>query len=132
MLRIRLQRRGKRNYATYRVVVAEGTAPIKGRFISDVGFYNPHTKEFSVDTQAVTDWLGKGVQPSATVHNLLVTHKLLKAKKVKSWRPKKKSVPEAPAASAQPSAAAANQEEVDSTDKAQPATAEAGGSDDTK
>lgn len=101
MLRIRLQRRGKRNYATYRVVVAEGTAPIKGRFIADVGFYNPHTKEFSVDSQAVTNWLGQGVQPSATVHNLLVTHKLLAAKKVKSWCPKKKPAEAAPATAAQ-------------------------------
>jgi small subunit ribosomal protein S16 len=49
MLRIRLQRRGKRGYATYRVVVADGHAPIKGRFIEDVGSYNPHTALFAVN-----------------------------------------------------------------------------------
>jgi small subunit ribosomal protein S16 len=94
MLKMRLQRRGKRNYATYRVVVAEKHAPIKGRFIADLGHYNPHTDEFSVQKEAATDWLQKGVQPSATVHNLLVTHKIIKGKKVTSWRPKKKEAAE--------------------------------------
>lgn len=90
MLRMRLQRRGKRNYATYRVVVAEQRAPVKGRFIADVGHYNPHTDAFTVESEAVAGWLARGVQPSPTVHNLLVTHGLLKEKKVRSWRPKSK------------------------------------------
>ena len=90
MLKLRLQRRGKRNYATYRVVVAEERAPVKGKFIAEVGHYNPHTDAFVVEEDAVTDWLAKGVQPSATVHNLLVEHKLMKADKVTSWRPKKR------------------------------------------
>ncbi|MGH9856937.1 MAG: 30S ribosomal protein S16 [Acidobacteriota bacterium] len=90
MLKIRLQRRGKRNYATYRVVVAEDRAPIKGRYIADVGYYNPHTDEFVVDKDTVHEWLNKGVKASATVHNLLVTHKVITAEKVTSWRPKKK------------------------------------------
>lgn len=89
MLRLRLQRIGKRNYATYRVVVADQHAPVKGRFIADVGWYNPHTNEFKVDAPTVSAWLSKGVQPSATVHNLLITHKLLEAEKVTIWRPKK-------------------------------------------
>lgn len=94
MLRIRLQRRGKRNYATFRVVVAEQRAPIKGRFVADLGFYNPHTNEFSVDKEQVAKWLAQGVKPSDTVHNLLVTHGLLKAEKVTIWRPKKKEASE--------------------------------------
>ena len=99
MLRMRLQRRGKRNYATYRVVVAEQRAPVKGKFIADLGHYNPHTDVFSVEAEAVTDWLTQGVQPSPTVHNLLVTHGVLKAKKVRSWRPKvKKGAPATPTA----------------------------------
>lgn len=93
MLRLRLQRRGKRNYATYRVVVAEQRAPIKGRFIADVGHYNPHTNDFKIDSAAVEDWLTKGVKPSPTVHNLLITHKIIKGEKVTSWRPKKKDAP---------------------------------------
>ncbi|MDP3997011.1 MAG: 30S ribosomal protein S16 [bacterium] len=90
MLKLRLQRRGKRNYATYRVVVAEQHAPVKGRFIADVGWYNPHTNEFNVDEAVVKEWLAKGVQPSDTVHNFLVTKGIIKGEKVTIWRPKKK------------------------------------------
>jgi len=88
MLRLRLQRRGKKNYATYRVVVADQRAPIKGKFVADVGSYNPHTDAFVVDKDVVNEWIGKGVQPSNTVHNLLVTHGVIKADKVTSWKPK--------------------------------------------
>jgi small subunit ribosomal protein S16 len=90
MLRLRLQRRGKKNYATYRLVVANRQAPVKGHFVADVGHYNPHTDVFKVDKDAVQDWLNKGAAPSSTVHNLLVTHGVIKAEKVTSWRPKKK------------------------------------------
>lgn len=90
MLRLRLQRRGKKNYATYRVVVADQRAPVKGKFVADVGSYNPHTDAFNVDGERVNDWLSKGVQASSTVHNLLVTHGLIEADKVTSWRPKVK------------------------------------------
>ncbi len=96
MLKMRLQRRGKNKYATYRVVIADRKAPVKGRFIADVGAYNPHTNSFTVQQADVTKWLGQGAQPSATVHNLLVTHGLLKAEKVTIWRPPVKPA-EAPA-----------------------------------
>ncbi len=112
MLRMRLQRRGKRNYATYRVVVAERTAPVKGRFIDDVGHYNPHTNVFEVAKDKVVEWIGKGVQATPTVHNLLIEHKVIKGEKVTSWRPKKKegeAVSAAPAA--QPQASEENPEE---------------------
>lgn len=91
MLRLRLQRRGKRNYATYKVVVADQHAPIKGKFIATLGHYNPHTNLFAVNTDQVTNWLAQGAQPTSTVHNLLVTNNIIKAKKVTSWRPKKKA-----------------------------------------
>lgn len=97
MLRIRLQRRGKKNYATFRVVIAEQHAPVKGRFVADVGFYNPHTNEFSVDKEQVEKWLSQGVKPSDTVHNLMVTHGLIKAEKVTIWHPKKKEAEQAAA-----------------------------------
>jgi len=90
MLRIRLQRRGKKNYATYRIVVADASAPIKGKYLADLGHYNPHSDVFQVVKEVVGDWLKKGAQPSNTVHNLLVTHKIIDAPKVTSWRPKKK------------------------------------------
>jgi small subunit ribosomal protein S16 len=98
---MRLQRRGKTGYAAYRIVVAERGAPVKGRSVANVGWYNPHTNDFVVKKEIVADWLKKGVKPSATVHNLLVTHGVITAEKVTSWKPKKKEAPEgAPAAEA--------------------------------
>ena len=88
MLKLRLQRRGKRNYATYRVVVAEDRAPIKGRIIADMGHYNPHTDEFVVKKEDVVEWMSKGVKPTPTVNNLLVEHKIIEGEKMTSWRPK--------------------------------------------
>ena len=90
MLRIRLQRRGKSGYASYRVVVAERGAPVKGRFVADLGPYNPHTNAFTVDKDTALEWIRKGAQPSPTVHNLMVRHKIISGEKVTSWRPKKK------------------------------------------
>lgn len=104
MLKMRLQRRGKKNYATYRVVVADSRAPIKGKFVADVGHYNPHTNAFVVDKEAVTEWLAKGVQATPTVHNQLIEHKVIKGEKVLAWKPKKKEgeEAEAPAATSAP------------------------------
>jgi len=96
MLRIRLQRRGKKGYATYRVVVADGHAPIKGRFIEDLGHYNPHTDSFVVDATAVHEWIKKGAHPSDTVFNLLITNKVIKGEKKMLFVPKAKPA-EAPA-----------------------------------
>lgn len=90
MLRIRLTRRGKSKYATYRIVVAEHSAPIKGRFLADLGNYNPHSKEFKISNEEMQVWVKKGAKPSATLHNLLVNHKIIDAPKVQSWKPKKK------------------------------------------
>lgn len=103
MLRIRLQRRGKRGYATYRVVVADGHAPIKGKFLKDLGSYNPHTSVFSVDADAVKAWIAKGAHPSDTVHNLLITNKILTGEKRALWTPK--TVPKAEEAPSEPAPA---------------------------
>lgn len=111
MLRMRLQRRGKKNYATYRVVVAERGAPVKGRSVADVGHYNPHTDVFVVTKETVEGWLAKGVKPSSTVHNLLVEHKIITADKVTSWKPKKKEAAEGEKKPADTSAAAATPEQ---------------------
>ena len=95
MLRIRLTRRGKNKFATYRIVVAEHSAPIKGRFIADLGMYNPHTKEFRIDKDLLAAWSKKGARPSATLHNLMVNNKVIDAPKMLSWKPKKKVAAEA-------------------------------------
>ncbi len=103
MLKLRLQRRGKKNYATYRVVVAEDRAPVKGRYIADLGHYNPHTDEFVVKQDVVAEWIGKGAKPTPTVHNLLIEHKVITGEKVTSWSPKKKEAAEGDEAPAEES-----------------------------
>lgn len=72
VLVIRLARTGRRNQATYRVVVAEKSAPVKGRHTDVVGFYNPgETKKLEFDKARIEDWISKGAKPSDTVAALL-------------------------------------------------------------
>lgn len=91
MLVIRLTRVGKKNQPVYRVVLAEKTSPVKGKFIEILGFYNPRLKTKALKADRIQYWLSKGAQASPTVYNLLVAEKLVDGKKVKAWRPKKKA-----------------------------------------
>ena len=72
-VKTRLTRLGKKKQPTYRVIVADERAPRDGRFIEEIGFYDP-TQEPSVvkiDTEKAKDWLGKGAKPTDTVAKLL-------------------------------------------------------------
>ena len=73
MLKIRLRRTGAKKKPSYRVVVAESTAPRDGRFIEILGHYNPLTEPstFQVNADKVKDWLQKGAQPTDRVARLL-------------------------------------------------------------
>ncbi len=93
MLKIRLTRRGKRNKAFFRLVVAEHTSPIKGKFIEVLGFFNPHTKEKSLKSERVKYWLEKGAQCSDSAHNLLVSAGIVSGPK-RAIKMKKKEVKE--------------------------------------
>ena len=70
--------------------MADQRAPIKGKFVADVGWYNPHSDEFEVNAEDVKEWMSKGVQPTPTVQNLLIEKKVIKGDKATSWRPKVK------------------------------------------
>ena len=76
MLVVRLKRIGKKNKPAYRIVVAEHSSAVNGPFVEDLGFYNPHTKTFSIDKEAVTGWMNKGAKPSNTVARLLEKEKV--------------------------------------------------------
>jgi len=91
MLVIRLTRIGKKNQPAYRLVLAEKTSPVKGKFIEILGSYSPRLKTKSLKTERIQYWLSKGAQPSATVHNLLVNEKIITGVKVQAWKPKKKT-----------------------------------------
>jgi small subunit ribosomal protein S16 len=92
MLKIRLSRTGKRNNASFRIVVTEHYKPVKAGFIEHIGFYNPRSKQFQIDKEKLGLWIKKGATPSTTVNNLLVREKIFaKDKVVKVTRvPKKK------------------------------------------
>lgn len=90
MLRIRLSRAGKKNMPVYRVVVAEHSAPIKGKFVEQVGTYEPRRKEITFKADRINYWISVGAQPSVTVHNLLVKEGVIKSDKIKVTRRKKK------------------------------------------
>ena len=90
MLKIRLQRIGKRGQAHFRIVVLEHTSKPKGEFLELLGTYNPHQKEFKAKKERIEYWISKGAQPSPTVNNLLVNHKVWDKPKMQSWKPKKK------------------------------------------
>ena len=72
-VRMRLTRVGSKKNPIYRVVVADSRSPRDGRFIEIVGRYNPQTEPSTIelDEAKVTDWLGKGAQPSESVSRLL-------------------------------------------------------------
>jgi len=92
MLVIRFFRTGKKGQAFFKIVVTEKQkAPTKGRFVEEVGFYNPLTKEKSVKAERVKYWLSVGAQPSPTVYNLLISEKVIEDKKISVHaKPKKK------------------------------------------
>ena len=102
MLKVRLQRIGKRNQAYFRVVVVEHTTKPKGRYLELLGSYDPHKDVINVKGERIKYWITKGAQLSDTVNNLLVERKVIDGKKVKVWKAKKKEQKVVPEASTMP------------------------------
>ena len=106
MLKIRMQRTGRINQPSYRIVVTEHTAsPKAGKYVERVGFYNPHSKERTLVEDRIKYWISVGAQPSGTVHNMLISAGMLKGKKVNVLP--KKTVPKKEEPAAEASVAAA-------------------------
>ena len=83
MLKIRMQRTGRINTPSYRIVVVEHTAsPKAGKFVDKVGTYDPKSKQRLLDTERIKHWLSVGAKPSATVHNMLVSLGIIDGKKI--------------------------------------------------
>ncbi len=72
-VKIRLRRMGAKKSPYYRVVVADSRYPRDGRFIEEIGTYNPLTEPstFTVDGEKVKQWIANGAQPTDTVKSLL-------------------------------------------------------------
>ena len=73
MVKIRLRRMGAKKAPFYRIVVADSRYPRDGRFIEEIGFYNPVTNpaELNVDVDRAQAWIKTGAQPTETVRDLL-------------------------------------------------------------
>jgi small subunit ribosomal protein S16 len=71
--KLRLQRRGRKNYAFYQIIVADGRAPRDGKYIERIGSYNPNTNPATItlDFDRALYWLQVGAQPTDTVRNIL-------------------------------------------------------------
>lgn len=92
MLKMRLQRTGRKNEPHFRVVVTDQRNGVQsGKFLQIVGSYNPKAGVIDLKQELIKDWISKGVQLSDTVHNFLITHKVIEGKKISSL-PKQTSV----------------------------------------
>lgn len=99
MLKIRLQRTGRKNDPSFRVVVTEHTSsPKAGKNVAQVGSYHPKTKDTVLDAEAIKGWLAKGAQASGTLHNMLITKGIITGKKINVLGKKTPIIKEAPPA----------------------------------
>ena len=73
MVKIRLKRMGMKKKPFYRVVVADERASRDGRFVDEIGYYNPvaNPVELKIDTEKAQQWMKNGAQPTDTVRALL-------------------------------------------------------------
>lgn len=78
MLKLRLKRTGKKRSPSYRLVIMENTDRRDGRPVDEVGYYNPITKKFKLDTEKIQKWLSHGVKPTETAFYLLKKAEIIK------------------------------------------------------
>jgi len=83
MLKIRLQRIGRKNDPAFRVVVTESTrGPKSGKYVELLGSYNPRQHIRTFKSERIKHWISRGAQVSGTVHNLLIHENILEGKKI--------------------------------------------------
>ena len=72
-VKIRLRRMGQKKAPFYRIIVADSRSPRDGRFIEEIGYYNPiaNPVEIKIDSEKAQEWIKKGAQPTDTVKALL-------------------------------------------------------------
>lgn len=121
---MRLQRVGRKNDPSYRIVVTnKRTGPKSDKHVDRIGSYNPKLKNFQLDEDKAKEWLAKGVQPSDTMHNLLISKGVIKGKKINVLPKKTPIVSEEVEEEKAPEAPATESEEA--TESAEETTEEA-------
>src|SRR3989344_856886 len=92
MLKMRLQRIGRKNNPSYRLIVTDSrNAASRGRSVDLLGSYEPKLGTIIIDKEKVKHWISKGVQPSDTVYNMLVAQGVIEGRK-KNVLPKKSPI----------------------------------------
>ena len=110
MLMMRLQRVGRKNDPSFRIVVTDKRTGVKSdKHVDRLGSYNPKMNHVQIDGEKAKEWIAKGVQPSDTVHNILVSQKVIEGKK-KNVLPKKSPIIDEAKIKAEAEAAAAKVE----------------------
>ena len=108
MLTIRLTRKGKKNQPFFRVVLVDKRrSSTGGRSIEDLGYIDPLKKRRSLNAERIKYWISKGAKTSVTIHNLLVTEKVIDEPKIKVSNISKKKQAEIAKAKADAATAAA-------------------------
>ena len=101
MLTIRLTRVGKKKDGSFRVIVVESKRKVQpGNYLEMVGSYDPRVDTVSLKADRIKYWISMGAQPSGTVHNYLVSERIISGKKINvlpKHRPIKPSATEASA-----------------------------------
>lgn len=82
MISIKLRPVGKKKQISYRVVILPKKSKLVGKYIDDLGWYNPHTNKFLINAEKAKQWLANGAQPTDTVHNILIDAKIIEGKKI--------------------------------------------------
>ena len=84
MLMIRLQRIGRKNDPAFRVVLTDSKNSAKsGKLLEVLGSHDPrHKEKTQLDADRIKHWIGMGAQPSDTMHNMLISTKIITGKKV--------------------------------------------------
>ncbi|MEK7068402.1 MAG: 30S ribosomal protein S16 [Patescibacteria group bacterium] len=83
MLTIRLTRVGKKKDSSFRVIVVDSKRKVKaGNYLEMLGSYDPRVDTVSLKADRINHWLSHGAQTSDTVHNILVSQKIIDAKKI--------------------------------------------------
>ena len=70
-VKMRLRRMGAKKAPTYRVIVADSRSPRDGRFIEEIGHFDPRSNELKIDAEKAKKWISNGAQPTDTVKALL-------------------------------------------------------------
>ena len=76
-VKMRLRRMGAKKAPTYRVIVADSRSPRDGRFIEEIGYFNPRSDELKIDAEKAQTWIKNGAQPTDTVRALLKKSKII-------------------------------------------------------